>query len=111
MTASDRTSVRVLGDAFGRHLREPSSTTAVDVANALSEIGDDDRASLLTAFANRGPHTVPAPSWAGGGACHLSLDLPQNPAPGDLWFDPVDVSCSIAQFYPGPTSSQTTSWL
>ncbi|MFV0457596.1 MAG: hypothetical protein ACK5MT_02310 [Actinomycetales bacterium] len=89
-----------LADAFAHHLRDRSSTAAVRLAQNLAETGNDLRAGLLRSFAERGPHTVPATWWSETATCHLGLDLPVDPSPGDLWFDPLEVTCHLAQTYP-----------
>ncbi|MFV0457597.1 MAG: hypothetical protein ACK5MT_02315 [Actinomycetales bacterium] len=37
------------------------------------------------------------------------MDLPVDPSPGDLWFDPLEVTCHLAQTYPDdPDKPKTT---
>jgi hypothetical protein len=38
---------------------------------------------------------VAAEWWQPGATCHLSLDLPESFSAGDLWFDPLEVSCGL----------------
>lgn len=104
MTTTDT----ALGDAFADHLRHRCTDAALTLSHTLTEAGDDRRAGLLRAFAEHGPHTVAAPWWSATATCHLTLDLPAHPTPGDLWFDPLEVTCHLAQTYPDDLEPSAT---
>ncbi|MFV0461431.1 MAG: hypothetical protein ACK5MT_21970 [Actinomycetales bacterium] len=86
-----------VAEAFAAHIAGPQESTALRLSHALHEIGETRRAELLRLFAERGQHTRPAPWWAADAVCHLSLDLPQAQGPGELWFDPLEVSIGLVE--------------
>lgn len=49
-------------------------------------------------------------SW-GNRPCTISLDLPENPEPGDLWFDPVELNLAILIPNPQGVSPHEKSWV
>jgi hypothetical protein len=49
-------------------------------------------------------------SW-GNRSCIVSVDLPENAEPGDLWFDPVELNLAILIPNPEGISHHVTSWI
>ncbi len=83
-----------LAEAFADHLRSRNSAAAERLAHRLAEAGEPRRAELLRDFARKGDHVVSADWWQPGARCHVSLGLPEAIG-SDLWFDPLEVSCTI----------------
>lgn len=81
-----------VGDAFAEYLQKRDGRHARLLAIGLASIGDTRRAEALRTFADHSTHTVPAGWWSTESACHISLELPSAPRPGDLWFDPLEAS-------------------
>ena len=90
-----RTTELSLGEAFAEHLRHRGSASAAAFADRLAQCGDGVRADLLRAFAQGGQQVLPADWWQPGSVVHLSLGLPEAAKLGDLWFDPLEVSCAL----------------
>jgi hypothetical protein len=49
-------------------------------------------------------------SW-GNRPCTISLDLPENPEPGDLWFDPIELNLAILIPNSQRVSPHAKSWV
>ena len=92
--------------AYAHHLRQRSSAGAEALADRLTDAGQTTRADLLRAFARQGDHMVSADWWEPGATCHVCLGLPEATSWGELWFDPLEVSCTIVlPWLRGPDSS------
>ncbi len=85
---------------FAEHLRAPGRASAQRLSEALDDLGDCLEADLLRRFATGGEHCVAAEWWAPGAVCHLSLNLPTPIETGQLWFDPLEVSCALLVPWP-----------
>ncbi len=85
------------GAAFANHLRERSASAALVLADRLSDLREHERAELLRAFVKSGDHVVPAEWWAPGATCRIALQVPDATAIGELWFDPLEVSCALVE--------------
>lgn len=93
--------------ALAAHVRSMSRTSALALAEQLAWHGEQRRADLLRSFAERGEQTVDADWWRQGSSCHLGLEPPLACRPGDLWFDPVDTSCAVVQYWPTEPEEDT----
>ncbi len=101
--SQSRDSLAHVGSAFARHLREQTARACLDLAVRLVDLGDRQRAELLCAFVRDGDHVTDAAWWAPEARCFVSLDLPTEPRPGDLWFDPLELSYALIQpWLPSP---------
>lgn len=96
-----------LAERFGEHLRSRTSQAARDLAAVLERSGRHRLAELLTRFADSRPGRVAADWWAPKATCHVGLDLPTTVTMGDLWFDPLEVSCAVVVPMPDNMTAQT----
>ena len=96
------------GDAFAEHLTSRNGAAAAILATCLADLGELRRAAALQRFTADGPSTVQAEWWSPGTQCHVSLAPPGGFAPGDLWFDVLEVTWSIAVPWP---EAGDTSWV
>ncbi|MFV0459428.1 MAG: hypothetical protein ACK5MT_11745 [Actinomycetales bacterium] len=106
--------IRRAAAAFAEHIDGPGERSANALASALVALGDFRRADLLRAFAHGGVRTVPADWWWPGSVCHLDLDSPELSAAGELWFDPLEVSVSVATPWvrePNPAATESADTL
>lgn len=86
-----------LAEAYADHLRERSSMTAEVLSDVLAGQGQTTRADLLRDYARHRDHVASAHWWEPGATCHVSLGLPLAAERGQLWFDPLEVSCTLVK--------------
>lgn len=91
-----------LAGAFAEHLRRRSDHTALLLCEALQRNDLSRRATVLRGFVDDGPHTVAADWWEPGMHCRVGMLPPpvDEMVSGELWFDPLDVTWSIAIPWP-----------
>ncbi|MFV0459429.1 MAG: hypothetical protein ACK5MT_11750 [Actinomycetales bacterium] len=88
--------IQQVAEAFAEHVSAPGEASANALATCLEGAGDSRRAGLLRAFARGGTATVAADWWLADSVCHLDLHLPEPGEQGEFWFDPLEVSVSLA---------------
>lgn len=89
------TSFEAVAACFADHLRRPSRTSALPLADELDRIGEFQRARSLREFAAQGDTYDLATWWETDASCHASMDLPAPQRLGQLWFDPLEVTFGL----------------
>lgn len=94
--------------AFTELLRRPSDQTALSMSESLHQNGDSRRAEFLAAFVSDGPHTRTSDWWAPRTECRVSILPPSldDMTTGHLWFDPLELTWSIAVPWPREPGEQ-----
>jgi hypothetical protein len=85
---------------------------AKDLIVVLRQSGLDLEACALESYFAEGSGAMCiARGWDDQRFCTVSLDLPANAKPGDLWFDPVELNLAILIPNPEGMSHHVTSWV
>ncbi len=66
-----------------------------ELAQRLDDAGEVMLAQLLRAYSAAGDHAVAADWWAPGAKCWVGMCPPMPSVKGQLWFDPLEVSCAL----------------
>ncbi len=94
-----------LGRAYAAYLRRPSSSSAASVCQGLTAVGRTDLARALQGFVDEGAHIAPAPWWGPDATCEVRFSPPPAERAGQLWFDPLELTCFILNPYPQATDA------
>ncbi len=100
-----------LAARYADHLVDPGTATAQHLSASLAAARLTRSAELLADFARNGDTCVGAPWWEPGARCHVSLNLPAEVKPGDLWFDPLEVAVSLAVWVDSAGVARQTGWI
>jgi hypothetical protein len=100
-----------LAARYADHLVDPGTATAEHLVASLTEAQLTHAAELLAGFARNSDSPVSVPWWDRAARCHVCLTLPTDVRPGDLWFDPLEVTVSLAVWDEVQGVGQPSGWM